>query len=167
MAPTSAAVNRGGSNGDTVAQGHRDQPLGTARRDLERSKRFYIDVLGFEDRTSRVNPGQAMSSNPTMCFLLAGSQGLDLFQVPTNDVYTNDVYGGREMSHMALSVEAEDIDDVLGLLEAAGVPVSDKTPRNSVFISDPDGHRIEILPRSANPRVLIERAPRDAEQQPQ
>jgi catechol 2,3-dioxygenase-like lactoylglutathione lyase family enzyme len=130
--------------------------------DLERSNTFYVDVLGCEDRTSRVNPGQAMNANPTMRFLLAGSQGLDLFQVSTGDVH-----GGEEMSHMALSVEADDIDDVIALLQAAGVGVSDKTPRNTVFIFDPDGHRIEILPRSANVRVLTERAPKDAEQMTQ
>ena len=130
--------------------------------DLERSKRFYVDVLGFEDRTATVNPGQAMSSNPTMSFLLAGSQGLDLFQVPAHDVH-----GGQEMSHMAVSVEADVIEDVLALLEGVGVAVSDTTPRNSVFISDPDGHRIEILPRSANARVLMERVAKDGEQQAQ
>lgn len=129
-------------------------------RDLERSKRFYVDVLGFEDRTSRVNPGQAMSSKPTMSFLLAGSQGLDLFA-------TRDAHGGQEMSHMALSVEADDIDDVLAFLETAGVGVSDKTPRSTVFISDPDGHRIEILPRSATARMLQEGVPEDAERMPQ
>jgi glyoxylase I family protein len=130
--------------------------------DLERSKRFYVDVLGFQDRTSRVNPGQARSSHPTMSFLFAGSQGVDLFQASSRDVH-----GGEEMSHMALSVEADDIDDVLVLLAKAGVGVSDKTPRNTVFISDPDGHRIEILPRIANVRVLEEPALEDAKEMTQ
>lgn len=128
--------------------------------DLERSKTFYVDVLGFEDRTATVNPAQAMSSKPTMSFLLAGSQGLDLFA-------TGDAHGGQELSHMALSVEADDIKDVLAVLEAVGVVVSDKTPRNSVFISDPDGHRIEILPRSANARTPEEGVPEDTERMPQ
>lgn len=122
--------------------------------DLERSKRFYIGVLGFEDRTARVNPGQAMHSNSTMSFLVAGSQGLDLFQVSEGDVH-----GGQEMSHMALSVEARGVDDVVALLKSAGVAEVDKTPRNTVFIFDPDGHRLEILPRSANVRVLDESGP--------
>jgi catechol 2,3-dioxygenase-like lactoylglutathione lyase family enzyme len=130
--------------------------------DLERSKRFYVDVLGFQDRTSRVNPDQAMSPHPTMSFLFTGSQGLDLFQSSSGDVH-----GGQEMSHMALSVEADDIDDVLVLLATAGVGVSNKTLRNTVFISDPDGHRIEILPRTANVRVLQEPAPEDAKEMTQ
>jgi catechol 2,3-dioxygenase len=126
--------------------------------DLERSKAFYLDLLGFEDRISRVNPGQAMIANATISFLLAGSQGLDLLQVSNGDAH-----GGQEMSHMALSVETDDVDDVIALLEAAGVGVSGKTPRNSVFIFDPDGHRIEVLPRSANARMFAEPAPNDAE----
>ena len=121
--------------------------------DLERSKEFYVGVLGFEDRTAKVNPGQATHSNPTMSFLVAGSQGLDLFQVSGREVR-----GGQEMSHLALSVEADHIDEVVALLQTAGVETSDKTPRNTVFITDPDGHRIEILPRSANVRMLREPA---------
>jgi catechol 2,3-dioxygenase-like lactoylglutathione lyase family enzyme len=128
--------------------------------DLERSKAFYVDVLGFDDRTSTVNPAQAMSSKPTMSFLLAGSQGLDL-------IATGDAHGGQEMSHMALSVEADDIKEVLAVLQTVSVAVSDKTPRNSVFISDPDGHRIEILPRSANARTLEEGVPEGRERMPQ
>lgn len=112
---------------------------------LERSRKFYIDILGFEDRTATVNPSQATSSNPTMSFLFAGSQGVDLFQAPRGDVH-----GGQEISHLALSVEAHDIDDVVAVLEAAGVEVSDRTPRDTVFITDPDRHRIEILTRGAN-----------------
>lgn len=113
--------------------------------DLERSRRFYTDVLGFEDRTATVNPDEATSSNPTRSFLFAGSQGVDLFVAPSGDVP-----GGREISHLALSVEAHEIDDVIAVLEAAGVEVSDRTPRHTVFIVDPDGHRIEILARGAS-----------------
>jgi catechol 2,3-dioxygenase-like lactoylglutathione lyase family enzyme len=116
---------------------------------LERSRRFYTEVLGFEDRTLRVNPRQARSAHQTMSFLHCGSQGLDLFEVPEPEVH-----GGQEMNHMALSVEAAEIGEVSAVLKKAGIEVSGKTPRNTVFISDPDGHRIEILPRTANVRVL-------------
>jgi hypothetical protein len=92
-----------------------------------------------------------------MSFLVVGSQGLDLSQVSEEDVR-----GGQEVSHMALSVDADDVDEVVVLLRSAGVAELDKTPRNAVFISDPDGHRLEILPRSANVRALDESAPEDA-----
>jgi catechol 2,3-dioxygenase-like lactoylglutathione lyase family enzyme len=84
-----------------------------------------------------------------MSFLQGGSQGLDLFEVPEGDVH-----GGEEMNHMGLSVEAGDIGEVLAILKKAGIEISGQTPRNTVFISDPDGHRIEILPSSANARLV-------------
>jgi catechol 2,3-dioxygenase-like lactoylglutathione lyase family enzyme len=112
--------------------------------DLERSRRFYMEILGFEDRTRQVNPSQAASPHQTMSFLVAGSQGLDLFENSGAGVQA-----GREMNHMALTVEEQDVSAVRAALEQAGVQASEPTPRNTVFISDPDGHGIEILPRQA------------------
>lgn len=89
-----------------------------------------------------------------MSFLRCGTQGLDLFEVAA------DVHGGQEMNHMALNVEADDIDEVEEELAKAGVEASKRTPRNSVFIHDPDGHRIEILPRSAQERAREREAAR-------
>jgi catechol 2,3-dioxygenase-like lactoylglutathione lyase family enzyme len=111
--------------------------------DLERSKRFYIEVLGFEDRNLSVGPGMKAG------FLRCGAQGLDLFEVSGGDVH-----GGQEMNHMALCVAADDLDEVEAELSKIGVETSGRTPRNTVFISDPDGHRIEMLPRSASERRL-------------
>jgi catechol 2,3-dioxygenase-like lactoylglutathione lyase family enzyme len=106
--------------------------------DVERSKRFYIEVLGFEDRNIPVGPRMKAS------FLACGAQGLDLFEVASGDVH-----GGEEMNHMALSVAA-DLDEIVAELSKIGVETSGRTPRNTVFIADPDGHRIEMLPRSAS-----------------
>ena len=106
--------------------------------DVERSKRFYVEVLGFEDRNGPVGPRMKAS------FLACGAQGLDLFEVASGDVH-----GGEEMNHMALSVAA-DLDEIVAELSKIGVETSGRTRRNTVFISDPDGHRIEMLPRSAS-----------------
>ncbi|MGH9296576.1 MAG: VOC family protein, partial [Acidimicrobiales bacterium] len=103
--------------------------------DLERSKRFYMDVLGFEDRNISDGPPRMRAS-----FLLCGMQGLDLFEV------SEDAHGGEEMNHMALNVAADDVDQLVTLLSVAGIEAPARTPRNSVFISDPDGHCLEILP---------------------
>jgi catechol 2,3-dioxygenase-like lactoylglutathione lyase family enzyme len=108
--------------------------------DVERSKRFYMDVLGFEDRNLSVGPMKAS-------FLRCGVQGLDLFEVANGDVH-----GGEEMNHMALNVAVADLDEIVAELSQIGVETSDRTPRNTVFISDPDGHRIEMLPLSASER---------------
>jgi catechol 2,3-dioxygenase-like lactoylglutathione lyase family enzyme len=109
--------------------------------DVERSKRFYMEVLGFEDRNLSVGPTMKAS------FLRCGVQGLDLFEVANGDVH-----GGEEMNHMALNVAAADLDEIVAELSEIGVETSDRTPRNTVFISDPDGHRIEMLPLSAYER---------------
>ncbi len=110
--------------------------------DLERSKRFYTDVLGFEDRDISDGPPGMKAS-----FLLCGMQGLDLFEV------SEDAHGGKEMNHMALNVTADDVDQLVTLLSQAGIEAPVRTPRNSVFISDPDGHCLEILPGTASERA--------------
>ena len=110
--------------------------------DVERSKTFYMEVLGFEDRNLSVGPSMKAS------FLRCGVQGLDLFEVANGDVH-----GGKEMNHMALNVAAADLVEIVAELSQIGVETSDRTPRNTVFISDPDGHRIEMLPLSAYERA--------------
>ena len=108
--------------------------------DLDRSRRFYMEALGFDDRGISV-PGMKAS------FLRCGMQGLDLFEMADCDVH-----GGEEMNHMALNVDASDVDLLVAGLSEAGIAAYEMTPRNSVFISDPDGHRIEMLPISASER---------------
>jgi catechol 2,3-dioxygenase-like lactoylglutathione lyase family enzyme len=110
--------------------------------DVQRSKQFYVEVLGFEDRN--ISVGASMKAS----FLRCGAQGLDLFEVPPDDVH-----GGEEMNHMALNVDSENLDEIVTELSKLGINASERTPRNSVFISDPDGHRIEMLPLSADERT--------------
>ena len=109
--------------------------------DLERSKRFYMDVLGFKDRNISGGPPSMRAS-----FLRCGMQGLDLFEV------SGDAHGGQEINHVALNVAADDLGQLVQMLTAAGVDASEPTPRNSVFISDPDGHLLEMLPLTASER---------------
>jgi glyoxylase I family protein len=110
--------------------------------DLERSKRFYTELLGFEDRNISDGPPGMRAS-----FLLCGVQGLDLFEV------SEDAHGGQEMNHMALNVAVDDVDQLVALLHKAGIEAPVRTPRNSVFISDPDGHILEILSVTASERA--------------
>jgi catechol 2,3-dioxygenase-like lactoylglutathione lyase family enzyme len=107
--------------------------------DLDRSRTFYMEALGFDDRG--IVPGFRAS------FLRCGMQGLDLFEMADCDVH-----GGEEMNHMALNVDAADVELLVAGLSEAGIDAFEMTPRNSVFISDPDGHRIEMLPLSASER---------------
>jgi len=107
--------------------------------DLDRSRAFYMEALGFDDRGSV--PGMRAS------FLRCVMQGLDLFEMVDCDVH-----GGEEMNHMALNVDVADVELLLAGLSEAGIEASEITPRSSVFISDPDGHRIEMLPINASER---------------
>jgi catechol 2,3-dioxygenase-like lactoylglutathione lyase family enzyme len=101
-----------------------------------------MELLGFEDRNISDGPPGMRAS-----FLLCGVQGLDLFEV------SEDAHGGREMNHMALNVAVDDVDELVALLHKAGIEAPQPTPRNSVFISDPDGHILEILPVTASERA--------------
>ena len=98
-----------------------------------------MEALGFDDRGSV--PGMRAS------FLRCGIQGLDLFEMVDCDVH-----GGEEMNHMALNVDVADVELLVARLSGAGIDAFEKTPRHSVFISDPDGHPIELLPSSASER---------------
>ncbi|HEX6393434.1 MAG TPA: VOC family protein [Acidimicrobiales bacterium] len=107
--------------------------------DLDRSKAFYMEALGLDDRGSV--PGMRAS------FLRCGMQGLDLFEMADRDVH-----GGEELNHIALNVDVVDVELLVAGLTEAGIEAFEITPRNSVFISDPDGHRIEMLPINASER---------------
>lgn len=110
---------------------------------LDRSRTFYTGILGFEHRgTMSDGPGGMEAS-----FLRCGIQGLDLFELAGRDVH-----GGEEMNHMALNVDADDVEQVVVGLSGVGIDTFEMTPRNSVFIFDPDGHKIEMLPISAGER---------------
>jgi catechol 2,3-dioxygenase-like lactoylglutathione lyase family enzyme len=107
---------------------------------------FYVNVLGFEIRHQSSGPG------PQRCFLRCGAQGLDLFET------ANEIHAGEEMNHMALEVEADNLDEVEAGLASIGVESSPRTGRNTVFVHDPDGHQIELLPRTAHERATEPKA---------
>ncbi len=100
--------------------------------DLEQSKRFYIDLLGF-----RVNHESDWQS-----FLWCGNQQVALFQMPDG----GDIHAGREMNHMALRLESGEYEEVKATLEAAGVEVSGRPgDPHCIYFDDPDGHRLQLL----------------------
>jgi catechol 2,3-dioxygenase-like lactoylglutathione lyase family enzyme len=121
-------------------------------RDLERSKTFYMEILGFGFRSEFARP------DAKMCFLRCGSQGLDLAEVREAEIH-----GGLEMNHMALRIAAGTIDEVVAELTKVGLaPVGVSHDPNTVFILDPDGHRIELLSvpmQVAMDKAKLERLP--------
>jgi catechol 2,3-dioxygenase-like lactoylglutathione lyase family enzyme len=102
-------------------------------RDLQRSKDFYIGLLGM--RVAHESDWQS--------FLWCGEhQMVALFQQREG----NDVAGGREINHMALRLASGEYEDVKTALEAAGCEVNGRPgDPHCLYFSDPDGHRLQVL----------------------
>ena len=103
--------------------------------DLERSKRFYIDVLGMTVKEEI--PGQV--------FLLCGGQMIGLFPVSGGEP----VQTGPEINHMALTVDSGTYEELKAHLEDHGVEVRARPGNHRcVYFRDPDGHRLQfVIPR--------------------
>ena len=102
--------------------------------DLERSKRFYVDLLGMS-----VNHESEWQS-----FLWCG----DGCQIALFDAARigGDVSSGRELNHMALRMEPASYEETKARLEAEGVTVMGRTgDPTCIYFDDPDGHRLQLL----------------------
>jgi metallothiol transferase len=101
-------------------------------RDLARSKRFYIDLLGME-----LHHGDASAA-----FLRCGEQQVALFEVPDG----TEVHAGSEVNHMALRLAHGDSTAVKAALAAARVEVRGRAgDPHCIYLADPDGHQLQLL----------------------
>jgi catechol 2,3-dioxygenase len=110
-------------------------------RDLERSRRFYRDVLGWKEIATLGAQGAAFSSGRTHHELLLLEVGPDATPIPP----------GRRvgMYHFGLKVGTtdEELRQALDRLVEAGVNVigsADHNVTHSLYIEDPDGNEIEL-----------------------
>jgi catechol-2,3-dioxygenase len=113
-------------------------------RDLEQSRRFYRDVLGWNEITDDLPlhfPAVAFTSGRTHHELLLIEVGPNAQPLPA----------GRRvgMYHFGLKIGESDDDlrDAVARLQEAGVPISgasDHTVTHSLYIADPDGNEIEL-----------------------
>ncbi len=111
--------------------------------DVERTIRFYQDVVGFplvELFENRDHPGSTH-----FFFDIGGGNLLAFFDFPGLDLGSYaEVLGG--LHHLAISVEPERFDEIVGRLTGAGV-VREGPPdeHSSFYFRDPDGARLEII----------------------
>jgi catechol 2,3-dioxygenase len=113
-------------------------------KNLERSARFYRDVLGFRaiDTPERMRGAvMAFSSGRTHHELL-------LIAVGENAPHPGNGHrAGLYHIGLKLGDRDEDLRDALAELAAAGVPVvgaADHTVTHSLYLTDPDGNEIEL-----------------------
>ena len=110
-------------------------------RDLERSARFYRDVLGWTEIGGMGGVARAFSSGRTHHELLLLEVGPDAAPIP---------HGRRVgMYHFGLKVGTTDdeLREAVRALREHDVEIigmSDHTVTHSVYIADPDGNEIEL-----------------------
>lgn len=110
--------------------------------DLERSKQFYSEVLGF----------QVLEEDPehggTFMALEGQSHAIDLFQVKDPEVAQRQTPGVRGLGHIAFRVESEAaLKDAYATLQAHGVGITrtiDHVSQKSIYFDDPDGNTLEV-----------------------
>lgn len=101
-------------------------------KDLARSKKFYIELLGME----------VEHESSWQLFLKCGNQGVALFEVEDG----SKIHGGNEVNHMALRLKSGGHEKVKAVLKEAGCEVSGRRGApQCIYFSDPDGHRLQLL----------------------
>jgi glyoxylase I family protein len=118
--------------------------VGLTVTDMDRSLRFYCEVLGLEllRRLPRGGAGAAVA------VLKIGDQEINVFSDPA---FAPARPGDNPavIDHFCLEVESATIDDLVGALRQAGVEIAkgpvQRRDGTSLFVSDPDGCRVELI----------------------
>jgi lactoylglutathione lyase len=130
--------------------------VGQCVTDLERSKRFYCELFGFSLEREITPPdetsAQLMSLTPplrmTAAYLVRDGLVLELLHYSAagqTRPYRPRTMNEPGLTHLSLSVD--DIDDVCGQVRAyGGEVVASSNIGAAVFIRDPDGQLVELLP---------------------
>jgi catechol 2,3-dioxygenase len=110
--------------------------------DLERSKKFYSEILGFHVLEEDPEHGG------TFMALEGQSHAIDLFQVKDPEAAERQTPGVRGLGHIAFRVESEAaLNEAYTTLQAHGVEITraiDHVSQKSVYFHDPDGNTLEI-----------------------
>ena len=139
---------------ENIVFGH----VGHCVADIERSKRFYVEALGFEllneitvpdspsDKLLRIEAPVGLRA----AYLRKDGFVLEImsFDRPGNPPRRERVMNEPGLTHLALSVD--DIDTVVSrVVELGGEVVSGTHIGTAVHLRDPDGQLIELFPNSS------------------
>jgi lactoylglutathione lyase len=131
--------------------------VGQCVSDLERSRRFYVELLGFVPWREIQPPDDPSSQllrleaplGMTACYLRRDGFVLELLHFADRETVgerNTRVMNELGLTHISLSV---DLDDVIPRVAEYGGDVLDDTNIGfGVFIRDPDGQLVELLPMS-------------------
>jgi len=115
--------------------------------DLERSLRFYCDLLGFEVSRSRELP-----DGRKVVFLgTASGYALELFGLPDTRPFPQEAAAQEVVGVKHIALEVEDMDAAYQRLKGQGIAFQSEPrhmPESGVKIAsflDPDGLRIELV----------------------
>jgi catechol 2,3-dioxygenase-like lactoylglutathione lyase family enzyme len=131
--------------------------VGQCVADLDRSKRFYVELLGFTLEREIQPPdeltGQLLQLPPplgmTACYLRRDGFVLELLHFASLALRPREPRAMNELGLTHVSVSVDDVERVLGAVAAYGGEVLTGTNIGAgVFVRDPDGQLLEILPMS-------------------
>lgn len=147
--------------GTTTSFGH----VGHCVTDLDRSRRFYVELFGFEPLNEIEvpdTPSDRLLRLPAPIGLRAAylrKDGLTLelmeFRRPGNPAAAERVVNQPGLTHLSFSVD--DVDAVAArVAELGGEVMSDTHIGTAVFLRDPDGQLIELFPNSSRQWIYVE-----------
>ena len=117
--------------------------VGLKVTDMDKSLRFYCDGLGLE-LLRRTDKGPGIAS----AVLGVGAQEMNLF---SNPGFAADAGVGNPpgLDHFCLEIDSASIDELQVSLARAGITVAKPPVKRSdgvsLFVSDPDGCRVELI----------------------
>ena len=108
-------------------------------RDIERSVKWYIEVLGFE----RLHDG-VWNGVPT--FVGKGNTGIALFPARPDAKLRSSGHRDLRMLHLAFRADRQNFLAAQRELEKCGIKFEfqDHEISHSIYFRDPDGHQLEI-----------------------